>query len=127
LLALVAALVTPRRREALFFALAIAVVAAVTSPLKETFERANVKYAFPSGHAALSAAIAAAAVVLTWQTRSRWPTLVLGTCLTAALGTALVYEDWHLPSDVLGGWCLALTCVGLLYAGFAAVARGVTD
>jgi len=25
-----------------------------------------------------------------------------------ALGAALVYEDWHLPSDVVGGWCLAV-------------------
>jgi membrane-associated phospholipid phosphatase len=111
-------LLTRRPREALFLVVATATVAALTLPLKDAFERPDVKYAFPSGHAAVSAVVATAAAVIAWPTRWRWPTLAIGAPLTAAFGAALVYEDWHLPSDVLGGWCLAVTCAGLLGAAF---------
>jgi membrane-associated phospholipid phosphatase len=117
-------LVTRRRRDALFFVLAVAVVAALTFPLKETFERADVKYSFPSGHAAICAAVATAAALIAWPTRWRWPSIGIGAVATAAYGVALVYEDWHLPSDVLGGWCLAVTCAGVLRAGFLIAASG---
>jgi membrane-associated phospholipid phosphatase len=119
LLLLAISALTRRLREALFLVVATGTVAALTSPLKETFERTDVKYSFPSGHAAVSAAVATAAVLIAWPTRWRWAALVIGTSLSASFGAALVYEDWHLPSDVLGGWCVALTSAGLVRVVFS--------
>jgi membrane-associated phospholipid phosphatase len=123
-LLLVISLVVRHSHEALFLVVATATAAALTSPLKETFDRADVKYSFPSGHAAVSAVVATAAALIAWPTRWRWPTVAIGAALTAALGVALVYEGWHLPSDVLGGWCLALTCAGVLRAAFSILPSG---
>jgi undecaprenyl-diphosphatase len=114
-------LATQRVRDALFLITVSAAVVALTSALKEAFERTDLKYSFPSGHAALSAAIAVAAGLIAWPTRWRWPTVAGGALFTATLGTALVYEGWHLASDVIGGWCLAATCAGLLRALFLVV------
>ena len=99
-----------RTRESLFLITTGVLVLAVTPLLKEHFERTDLDYSFPSGHAARSGALAAAPIVIAWPTRLRWPTLVLGILYAAAVGVALVYEDWHLPSDVLGGWCLGIAC-----------------
>lgn len=110
LVALALLLRARRFRDAAFLVLTSGAVAGLTPLLKELFERPATKYAFPSGHAADSAAIVAAVVVTAWSTRWRWPTLAGGLGLTAALGLALVYENWHLPSDVIGGWCLAVAC-----------------
>ena len=99
-----------RTRESLFLVATGVLVLAVTPLLKEYFERSELDYSFPSGHAARSGALAAAAIVIAWPTRLRWPTLVVGTLYAAAVGVSLVYEDWHLPSDVLGGWCLGIMC-----------------
>jgi membrane-associated phospholipid phosphatase len=118
LIVLAILLTTQRIRDALFLIAASATAAALTFPLKDAFERAGVKYSFPSGHAALSASVTAATVFSAWPTRWRWPALAVGSVFTAALGTSLVYEGWHLPSDVIGGWCLALTSAALLRAAF---------
>jgi undecaprenyl-diphosphatase len=124
LLVLSLALLAGRVRDAIFLVATMAVVAALSSSLKEGFERTDVKYSFPSGHAALSAAIATAAILISWPTRWRWPALAVGALCTVALGASLVYEGWHLPSDVIGGWCLAVACAGLLRASFVLVPAG---
>jgi membrane-associated phospholipid phosphatase len=110
------ALLLARRkvRDALFVVATGAAVLTLTPLLKEYFERAELKYSFPSGNAARSAAIVTAAVLIAWPTRFRWPMLLVGVALTATLGVALVYEDWHLPSDVVGGWCLGILCAAVL-------------
>jgi undecaprenyl-diphosphatase len=112
-----------RTRDALFVLTTGAAILTLTPLLKEQFERTELKYSFPSGHAARSAALVAAAIMIAWPTRFRWPTLVLGVLFTATLGTALVYEDWHLPSDVVGGWCLGIACAGATRIGLTTVAR----
>ena len=109
-----------RFRDALFLVATVATVALLTLWLKEVFEREELKYSFPSGHAALSAAVASAMILIAWPTRWRWPALLVGVVFTVALGFSLVYEDWHLPSDVIGGWCLAVACACLLRPAFAA-------
>ena len=112
-----------RTRDALFVLTTGAAILTLTPPLKEQFERTELKYSFPSGHAARSAALVAAAIMIAWPTRFRWPTLVLGVLFTVTLGTALVYEDWHLPSDVVGGWCLGIACAGATRIGLTTLAR----
>ena len=69
---------------------------------------------FPSGHATSSMAVTAAAVVLAWPTRWRWPALWLGAIFVAMVGLSRIALGVHYPSDVLGGWCLALTVVGVM-------------
>jgi undecaprenyl-diphosphatase len=123
-LVLLAILLTYRRtRDALFLVVAGATILTLTPLLKEQFERADLKYSFPSGHAARSATLVAVAIMIAWPTRLRWPALVLGVLFTVTLGVALVYEDWHLPSDVVGGWCLGIVCVGATRIVLATLTR----
>jgi membrane-associated phospholipid phosphatase len=112
---LILAILLARRqtRDALFLVAACSAVVIVTPLLKDEYARTSLKYSFPSGHAARSATLAAAVILIAWPTRYRWPTLALGGLFIATMGTALVYEDWHLPSDVLGGWCLGIACAGV--------------
>jgi membrane-associated phospholipid phosphatase len=117
--AFVSVLLAKRRlRDALFVVITVGAVAVLTPLLKVAFERTDSKYSFPSGHASLSAAFAVALVLLTWSTRWRWPALGFGALFAVLLGEALVYENWHLPSDVLGGWCLAVACGAMTSALF---------
>jgi membrane-associated phospholipid phosphatase len=99
-----------RTRDALFVITTSVAILTLTPLLKEQFERADLKYSFPSGHAARSAALVTAAIMIAWPTRFRWPVLAVGVLFATSLGTVLVWEDWHLPSDVVGGWCLGIAC-----------------
>jgi undecaprenyl-diphosphatase len=112
-----------RTRDAIFVVATGAAVLTLTPLLKGQFARTELKYSFPSGHAARSAALVAAAIMIAWPTRFRWPVLVLGVLITVTLGMALVYEDWHLPSDVLGGWCLGIASAGATWIGLTTLAR----
>jgi membrane-associated phospholipid phosphatase len=83
---------------------------------------------FPSGHATSSMAFAAAAVTLAWPTRRRWIVAALAAAFTVLVGLSRVALAVHYPSDVLGGWALAIACVALVrlalrFAGPAAGAR----
>jgi membrane-associated phospholipid phosphatase len=71
--------------------------------------------AFPSGHALVSLATAAMLVLLLWPTRWRRLAAVAATAAVLVTGLALVDSDWHSPSDVLGGWCLAISWVSALW------------
>ena len=59
---------------------------------------------FPSGTVAWT--LAAAAVCVLLLRRRRWAA-VAAVVLVAALSGVIVWERWHDPSDVLGGWLLA--------------------
>jgi len=67
--------------------------------------------AFPSGHAIAAMSLGLAAVLVTPK---RWRTCAAIAAATYALavGTALVINGWHYPSDILGGFLVA-ACVGL--------------
>jgi len=122
LLSVVLLLGLRRRRDALFVIATGVAVLVATPLLKELFERSELKYSFPSGNSARSAALVTAVILIAWHTRARWPTVIAGIALTATIGVALVWEDWHLPSDVVGGWCLGILCAMAFRAGLVSAA-----
>lgn len=105
-------------RAAAFFTAAVAITALV-APLKQLVDRPAPfpmpnEPSFPSGHATLSMAVAAAVfAVLTG--RWRWVAGAFGALFVLAVGIAVTADSGHWPSDVLAGWCLALAWVALLY------------
>lgn len=111
-----------RRLRQLAFVAASAVGIVVLTPLLKTaFDRTSTEYSdfsFPSGHAMRSLLLGAVLVTLAWRTRWRWPAILAGGTFAGAVGVMVVYEAWHLPSDVLGGWTAVIAWV---------VAVGVTS
>jgi len=65
-------------------------------------------FSFPSGHAMLSMTLIIALVTLVKQ--SHWRSLLLfcGVMLAIAIGWTRLYLGVHYPSDILGGWALAI-------------------
>ena len=120
---LVVALLLLRRRfrAALFPLAAVGVTALVTTIVKAGIERPSIEgpgeSSFPSGTAAWSMALVAAAILLAPPSRRLLLGLV-GAVLLVALSGVIVWEEWHYPSDVLAGWCLALGCALGLWVAF---------
>lgn len=88
-------------------------VAALTPVLKAVVARSSPfaepgVYGFPSGHAVGPMAVVATFVVLCWSTVWRTSLVLVGGTLVTAIGIAAVSDGGHWPSDVLGGWALAL-------------------
>jgi len=110
---LVVALFATRYRRASLFLLvgaggaaALGVAAKAIAGLLSTGARD-----FPSGHATGSAGVAAALVLLLWDRPYRLVIAFTGVALVGVYGFVLVATDWHTPSEVLGGWFLALAWV----------------
>jgi len=61
---------------------------------------------WPSGHATAAMAMALCAVLVV-PSRWRAPVLALGGVFTMAVGYSVLVLGWHLPSDVLGAFCVA--------------------
>ena len=118
----VAVLLLRRRfRAALFPVAVVAVTALVTTIVKAGIERPAIEgpgeSSFPSGTAAWSMALLATAILLAPPSR-RLLLGVLGAVLLIVLSGVIVWEEWHYPSDVLAGWCLALGCALGLWVAF---------
>lgn len=76
-------------------------------------------FSFPSGHATYSMAFVIALVLLNWDSPQRPWLLGLGGLFTLIIGASRVYLGVHFPSDILGGWLLAIAwAVGLHQALF---------
>jgi membrane-associated phospholipid phosphatase len=110
-----------RFRAALFPLAAVGVTALVTTIVKAGIERPSIEgpgeSSFPSGTAAWSMALVAAAILLAPPSRRKLLS-VPGAVLLVALNGVIVWEEWHYPSDVLAGWCLALGCAVGLWVAF---------
>ncbi|MET0717165.1 MAG: phosphatase PAP2 family protein, partial [Pseudoxanthomonas sp.] len=113
-LALVVVLLVIRHwREATFAAVALAGSALLNLGAKQFFQRDRPTlwesispedtFSFPSGHAMGSMTLAAAAVLLAWPTRWRWPMLALAGAFVVLVGYSRVYLGVHFPSDILAG------------------------
>lgn len=71
-------------------------------------------YSFPSGHAMLSAAIAAVAIYLFWGTRHRWWIAIVAILCTTLIGLSRLYLGVHYPSDIIAGWSVSVAWVTLV-------------
>lgn len=123
--AAVVLLAASRIRLAIFWIVAVGGVLALDPLLKAAFERPALNgrsgdYSFPSG----SAMLAMALVVALWLlNRRRLVVALLGVVLVVLHGAALVATRWHYPSDVLGGWLLALAWVIAAWVALSARAQ----
>ena len=72
---------------------------------------------FPSGHATASAGLAVAVVFLLWDHPQRRLIAALGIASVCVYGVMLVATIWHSPSEVVGGWFLALAWVSGVWLG----------
>ena len=71
---------------------------------------------WPSGHATAAAALAMCAVLVAPE-RMRLRVGVLGAAFALGAGCALLIREWHMPSDVLGGYLMAGLWTALAVAG----------
>ncbi|MEO6226795.1 MAG: phosphatase PAP2 family protein [Thermomonas sp.] len=105
-------------REGLFAGFAIVGSALLNLGAKQLFARQRPSlwesiapessFSFPSGHAMGSMTLACVIVLLAWNTRWRWPLLVVMAVFVALVGLSRIYLGVHYPSDILAGWSAAL-------------------
>jgi len=119
-----------QRRSALLVACAAAGAGALSEGLKRVFGRqrpdlalrlaSTSGFAFPSGHSAASAATYGAFAVLLAGGGHPWLGRMIGTLVPASVGASRVYLNVHFPSDVVVGWLLGATWLGLVHRLIAA-------
>ncbi|MGO1003154.1 phosphatase PAP2 family protein [Lysobacter sp. CA196] len=125
-IALVVALIARRRfREGSFAALALGGSALLNIAAKQFFARERPSlwesiapehnYSFPSGHAMGSMTLAATLILLSWNTRWRWPVLAVMAAFVPLVGFSRLYLGVHFPSDILAGWAVATAWVVAVY------------
>lgn len=66
---------------------------------------------FPSGHTALTVALALAVFLLARGTRWQWPALAGGTVVTAGVAASRIYLGVHYPTDVAASFAAAGSAV----------------
>lgn len=119
---IVAALLWRRRwREASFVAICFVGSALLNLGNKQFFQRDRPSlwesiapestFSFPSGHAMGSMTLAVTLMLLAWDTRWRWPVLILAGTFALLVSVSRVYLGVHYPSDILAGWCAAVVWV----------------
>lgn len=108
-------------RGAAFVILAIAPMAPLSRLLEQSVGRES-PYpeagvgAFPSGHAMVTAAIVCTALALARSPTVRGLLAVGGAAFMIGVGVSIIADGGHWPSDVLGGWLLAVVWVVGAYA-----------
>jgi hypothetical protein len=76
-------------------------------------------HGFPSGHSTVALALGLSFVLAT-PARQRRVASIGAALYAAGMGAALVFNAWHLPSDVGGGFCMATAWA----AGAAQLVKG---
>ncbi|WP_350280911.1 phosphatase PAP2 family protein [Kribbella sp. HUAS MG21] len=117
--ALAVLLVLRRWYDAVFLVVAVGVVWAVNPLLKQLIARprpvgapADVsEYSFPSGHAANTAALAGALVLIVGH---RLLSVLLGLVVLLLVGWSQLTLERHYLTDLLAGWFWALLWVGVV-------------
>ncbi len=110
-----------RWREASFVAICFAGSALLNLGSKRFFQRDRPSlwesiapestFSFPSGHAMGSMTLAVTLVLLSWNTRWRWPVALSALTFAVLVSVSRMYLGVHYPSDILAGWCAALVWV----------------
>ncbi len=72
-------------------------------------------FSFPSGHGTYSLSFVLVLVVLFWHTRQRLWCMLGGGMFVVLVGFSRVYLTLHYPTDILGGWLLAVTWAAISY------------
>jgi membrane-associated phospholipid phosphatase len=108
--ALVAALATRWRRSALVFAAIFGGIFLLYEIVAPSALGPG-SHSFPSGHATSSMAFAAGAVFVACRSKFRPGALAAGAVFVGCVGLSRIVLGVHYPSDVLGGWALALASV----------------
>jgi len=75
---------------------------------------------FPSSHAAVVGALAAAALLAP----GRWPLKVVALAAALLVSWSRMALGLHFPSDIMGGWCLGLLAALAVRAVWMRAARG---
>lgn len=120
-------------RGALVIAAVVVGANAVTQVLKDTLAEDRVPGAgttavhvdpasWPSGHATASLVLVLCALLV--APRAARPVVAaVGAVFTAGVALAVVALGWHFPSDVVGGWLVALVGAGVGAACLPSAAR----
>ena len=118
---LVALLFQGRRRDAMWFMAAAAVVWTVNPILKEIVGRprptirplpdAVSSLSFPSGHASGTGALVGALLLILHGRRLRMLAAILGSVFVVAVAFSQIALTVHYPSDIVAGWLWAATWI----------------
>jgi membrane-associated phospholipid phosphatase len=124
------ALARRRPRVAVAVALVLALAPLTAELLKPLTAHPHVRIgaaivgpaSWPSGHASAALALALCAVLVVPR---RWRPLVaaLGAAFAVIVGCSLLILAWHMPSDVLGGYLLAVFWTALALVGLRGTER----
>jgi len=74
------------------------------------------EHTFPSGHAANTAALAAAVILIAWATRLRIVAVVTGVTLVVVVGLGQLVLGVHYPSDIVAGWLWAFAWAAFVWS-----------
>jgi membrane-associated phospholipid phosphatase len=107
-------------RSAVFLAAGIVVPVGVSTMVKALVRRPPIEgdateYSFPSGSATWAMATVAAVLLVAGSRRTRVPIALGGAAFLFVYDGTILFEEWHYPSDVVAGSCLAVGIVVALW------------
>jgi membrane-associated phospholipid phosphatase len=115
-----------RRQDALWFLLGVAVVLAANPALKEIVGRSRPdirpppesvsSLSFPSGHAAGTAALVGALLMVAPGPRVRHVIVILGAGVLGLVAFSVLALTVHFPSDIVAGWSWAGAWIGFVWS-----------